>query len=219
MALQNIAKFYVGLGQDNEIEIACSNARKTYSHVAVETNYVGFYEVVQRFGRPELAARYKGAGRVVAVELGELSLAGQLYHTRHRIAKERHQIKYCNQRIAYFQSDEAKLPAWATAESLESNIGLYTRKIADHEALIEQLEEKEARLMAKIAVTKSPDITLDDQGSLVGFTFITKASRRWVAAAVSNEGWQWMGNTLWVDHRSAPALAEGAQEAGLRVGR
>lgn len=64
----------------------------------------------------------------------------------------------------------------------------------------------------------TPDITVNDQGTVVGFTFETPAAKRWVDEAVSNEGWQWMGDTLWVDHRSAQFLVDVASGAGFEIG-
>jgi hypothetical protein len=31
------------------------------------------------------------------------------------------------------------------------------------------------------------------------------------------KGWQWMGNTLWVDHRPAAELLDGLVSAGMEV--
>ena len=54
-------------------------------------------------------------------------------------------------------------------------------------------------------------------GSLVGFTAHTAVAREWFDANVGAEGWQWLGTTLWVDHRYAHALADGIADAGLEL--
>jgi hypothetical protein len=66
-------------------------------------------------------------------------------------------------------------------------------------------------------MTTSPDVTILNDGSLVGFQLNTINARQWFAANVGAEGWQWLGTTLWVDHRYAYALADGINDAGLIV--
>ena len=61
------------------------------------------------------------------------------------------------------------------------------------------------------------DITIINEGSLVGFQLNTLAARQWFEENVGAEGWQWMGTTLWVDHRYANAIADGVAEAGLEL--
>jgi hypothetical protein len=46
----------------------------------------------------------------------------------------------------------------------------------------------------------------------------TGAARSWADEYLDTEGWQWMGNTLWVDHRVAPNLVRLAGHHGLSVG-
>jgi hypothetical protein len=63
------------------------------------------------------------------------------------------------------------------------------------------------------------DVTIiGTAGSLVGFTVRTNEAREWFADNVASDGWQWMGSTIWIDHRYAPAIADGISEAGLTVG-
>lgn len=61
------------------------------------------------------------------------------------------------------------------------------------------------------------DVTITRQGTLMGFTCHTDAARDWFKENVHTEVWQYTGDTLWVDHRFAWELAEGAMEAGLEV--
>jgi hypothetical protein len=61
------------------------------------------------------------------------------------------------------------------------------------------------------------DVTIINEGTLVGFQLNTKAARDWFAANVGAEGWQWMGTTLWVDHRYAHPLAEGIDSSDLTL--
>jgi hypothetical protein len=62
-----------------------------------------------------------------------------------------------------------------------------------------------------------PDITTNIAGSMIGFTGITDAGKLWLASEVQSEGWQWLGHTLYVDHRFAPELALAAENFGLDV--
>jgi len=66
--------------------------------------------------------------------------------------------------------------------------------------------------------TNIPDVDINDQGSIVGFTPRTEAARTWFDENVESEPWQWMGPSLYVDHRPAQGLLEGIQEAGLTIG-
>jgi len=61
------------------------------------------------------------------------------------------------------------------------------------------------------------DITIHDQGSVVGFTPHSGKAWVWFEENVQSEGWQWMGTTLWVDHRFALPLLEGLMEADFEV--
>jgi len=65
------------------------------------------------------------------------------------------------------------------------------------------------------------DVVLHDQGTLVGFTPVSKPARKWFKAHVHSETWQWtdpMNPTLWVDQRLARDLIDGIiNDAGLTV--
>jgi hypothetical protein len=61
------------------------------------------------------------------------------------------------------------------------------------------------------------DVTIHDQGSVIGFHPCTEAAKKWLIENVESEGWQWLGNTLYADRRSAGPLLEGIVEAGFEV--
>jgi hypothetical protein len=61
------------------------------------------------------------------------------------------------------------------------------------------------------------DVTIINEGSLIGFQLNTLAARQWFEKNVGADGWQWMGTTLWVDRRYAHPLADGIAEAGLNL--
>jgi hypothetical protein len=58
-------------------------------------------------------------------------------------------------------------------------------------------------------------VDIIDQGTLVGFNPRTEEAKQWFADNVTSEGWQWMGSTLWVDHRMAGPLIDGLAREGL----
>jgi len=62
------------------------------------------------------------------------------------------------------------------------------------------------------------DVRVIDSGSLVGLHILTDEAEAWIADNVASEGWQWMGNILWVDHRMAGPVIEGMQAGGLICG-
>jgi hypothetical protein len=41
---------------------------------------------------------------------------------------------------------------------------------------------------------------------MVGFTMLSDDAKQWLDENVETEGWQWLGNILWVDMRSAQQL-------------
>lgn len=60
------------------------------------------------------------------------------------------------------------------------------------------------------------DLQIINQGSLVGFRYMSTDAHAFLTGdEVVSEGWQWMGNTLYVDHRLAPVLMDGCIEHGL----
>jgi len=62
------------------------------------------------------------------------------------------------------------------------------------------------------------DIRIHDDGTVVGFTPLTDAARDWIDENVESESWQWLGETLFVDHRMARPLAHGMAADGLEIG-
>ena len=62
------------------------------------------------------------------------------------------------------------------------------------------------------------DVRLSDEGSLIGFTPISEAAQDWFRLHVEAEDWQWMGDTLWIDHRFARDLMQGIVDDGLELG-
>jgi hypothetical protein len=61
------------------------------------------------------------------------------------------------------------------------------------------------------------DVRIINQGSMVGFVPITTAAQAWFDEHVHSEGWQWLGNALWVDHRYARDLTAGLADAGMEL--
>lgn len=67
--------------------------------------------------------------------------------------------------------------------------------------------------------SKAPDVTVNDQGTVVAFTLNTEAATDWVREEVLTEPWQWLGmSTFAVDHRYAELLIEAMRASGLEVG-
>lgn len=62
------------------------------------------------------------------------------------------------------------------------------------------------------------DVRLIDEGTLIGFTPLTEVAQDWFRLNVESEDWQWMGNTLWVDHRLARDLMQAVVDEGLELG-
>jgi hypothetical protein len=61
------------------------------------------------------------------------------------------------------------------------------------------------------------DITLWDEGAMVGLEMETRRAKDWAAQHLTSAPRQWKGRTLWVDHRVAPDLVALAIHHGLRV--
>jgi hypothetical protein len=61
------------------------------------------------------------------------------------------------------------------------------------------------------------DIRVINDGTLIGFRMLTEAARNWVDDNVQSEGWQWLGTTLYVDHRMAGGLIDGMIDAGFAL--
>ena len=46
----------------------------------------------------------------------------------------------------------------------------------------------------------------------------TKKAKKWLTENTNAESWQWFGFGLCVDHRCAPNLIQGIEEAGFKHG-
>ena len=68
-----------------------------------------------------------------------------------------------------------------------------------------------------LGVHETVDVTISDDGTLVGFTALTRRAKQWIELNVSTEGWQWLGDTFYNDHRFAQELIEGMWGDGLIV--
>lgn len=62
-----------------------------------------------------------------------------------------------------------------------------------------------------------PDLQIHYGGSVCGFEPLSPAARDWLDENVESEGWQWLGNILWVDDRFGGDLQWGAEDAGLVI--
>lgn len=63
----------------------------------------------------------------------------------------------------------------------------------------------------------SIDVRVSNHGTLYGFRPVSDAAKQWFEDSVSSESWQWMGGTLYVDHRYARNLGEGLQAEGFTL--
>lgn len=61
----------------------------------------------------------------------------------------------------------------------------------------------------------SADISVVDQGSVIGFSGVSEDGGAFLLEALDSEPWQWMGETLWVDHRVAQGVIGAIDDAGL----
>jgi hypothetical protein len=59
------------------------------------------------------------------------------------------------------------------------------------------------------------DFSVTDHGTLVAISPLTDTAREWIDENVVSEGWQWMGGSLFVEHRYAEDLVSGMVDAGL----
>lgn len=65
---------------------------------------------------------------------------------------------------------------------------------------------------------ETPDVTIEDQGSIVVFTIETESARSFIEENVQLESWQWLGqNSFAVDHRFANGLVDGMSDNNLVV--
>jgi hypothetical protein len=61
----------------------------------------------------------------------------------------------------------------------------------------------------------TPDVLVENAGTVFTFCPLTTAAKSWVEENVEAEAYQWLGNVLVVEHRFAWGLAEGMKDAGL----
>jgi hypothetical protein len=61
------------------------------------------------------------------------------------------------------------------------------------------------------------DVLVRNEGTLFIFRPLTASAKRWVEENVNVPDHMWLGDGFAVEHRYAPAIAEGMQEAGLLV--
>jgi len=52
----------------------------------------------------------------------------------------------------------------------------------------------------------TPDFRIRNEGTVVMFTPLTESARNFLRDNVESESWQWMGESLCVDHRMAHEL-------------
>ncbi len=76
-----------------------------------------------------------------------------------------------------------------------------------------------SQLGKAIISTKKPDVIATyDGGSLYVFSPQNKEALAWLKENADSQGWQWLGDSLAVDHRHAGTLVEGlANDGGFRV--
>lgn len=61
------------------------------------------------------------------------------------------------------------------------------------------------------------DVVVTYHGSVVGFLPLTPNGKEWFAENVAAEGWQYIGSTLYVDHRPAESLIAALTDNGLTI--
>lgn len=66
-------------------------------------------------------------------------------------------------------------------------------------------------------VMPTPDVTVTNEGSVFLVTPYTQDARDWISENVHTEGWQWMGQSLAIEHRFVSDLVDGMLDAGLDV--
>ena len=62
------------------------------------------------------------------------------------------------------------------------------------------------------------DIRLAHEGNLIGFQPVSPRCKQWMHDHVRSAAWQWLGPTLWVDHRIAEVLALALVTEGFNLG-
>lgn len=61
------------------------------------------------------------------------------------------------------------------------------------------------------------DIRIINQGTVTGMRPLSEEAKQWMDDNVHSEGWQWLGKTLWVDHRYVDNLIDGMIAGGLSL--
>lgn len=61
------------------------------------------------------------------------------------------------------------------------------------------------------------DCEFTRDGSMIGLFPRSDAAEAWIADNVESEPWQWLGPILWIDHRTAGAIAAGMAADGLDI--
>ena len=61
------------------------------------------------------------------------------------------------------------------------------------------------------------DLVITNEGPVFIFQPLTDKAREWLEEAVESDPYQWLGNSLAVEHRYAALLAEEAQKDGLTI--
>lgn len=59
------------------------------------------------------------------------------------------------------------------------------------------------------------DFEIINQGSLVGFRATNDDALAWLMRETESERWQWLGRTLYVDHRLAPTIIAAIDSEGF----
>lgn len=58
------------------------------------------------------------------------------------------------------------------------------------------------------------DFRMSNHGTLIGFTMLTQAARDWAKEHLPSDA-QWLGNTVYVEHRYGEPIYNGLIEDGL----
>jgi hypothetical protein len=61
------------------------------------------------------------------------------------------------------------------------------------------------------------DFVLANHGTIMTLRPNTEAAQAWLDANVEAEAWQWLGPSLSIEPRCAPALVQGIMDDGLSV--
>lgn len=64
-------------------------------------------------------------------------------------------------------------------------------------------------------MAEKKEFSITDHGTLVGFTPLTPDAKAWIDDNVISEAHNWMGSTLYVEHRYANDLIDGLSAEGM----